>query len=125
MKVINASENSAGRFFLGMLGNFMKRALLAIICGAALLASSVAFAADPASDRDMADRYAQAAQSGDSDAQFYLGALYSSGVGRQLAEELRKTTPKPTCGLTSSRLAAGLMSSGTAAASSWVFSTAG
>jgi len=87
MKVINASENSAGRFFLGMLGNFMKRALLAIICGAALLASSVAFAADPASDRDMADRYAQAAQSGDSDAQFYLGALYSSGVGRQRSDE--------------------------------------
>src|SRR5882724_12391795 len=70
-----------------MLGNFMKRALLAIICGAALLASSVAFAADPASDRDMADRYAQAAQSGDSEAQFYMGALYSSGVGRQRSDE--------------------------------------
>ena len=65
----------------------MKRAFLAIVCGAALLASSVAFAADAASDREMADRYSQAAQSGDSDAQFYLGALYSSGVGRQRSDE--------------------------------------
>jgi len=37
--------------------------------------------ADPASDRDMATRYMQAAQSGDDDAEFYLGALYSAGVG--------------------------------------------
>jgi Sel1 repeat len=70
-----------------MLGNFMKRAFLAIFCGAALLASSVAFAADAVSDKEMADRYSQAAQSGDSDAQFYLGALYSSGIGRARSDE--------------------------------------
>jgi Sel1 repeat len=60
----------------------MKRAFLAIFCGAALFASSIAYAADTASDKEMADRYSQAAQSGDSDAQFYLAALYSAGVGR-------------------------------------------
>jgi len=60
----------------------MKRAFLAIVCGAALFASSIAYAADTVSDKEMADRYSQAAQSGDSDAQFYLAALYSAGVGR-------------------------------------------
>src|SRR6267142_1299192 len=54
----------------------------AIFCGAALFASSIAYAADTVSDKEMADRYSQAAQSGDSDAQFYLAALYSAGVGR-------------------------------------------
>ncbi len=65
----------------------MKRAFLAIFCGAALIANSVAYAADSGSDREMADRYFQAAQSGDSEAQFYLGALYSSGVGRPRSDE--------------------------------------
>ena len=64
----------------------MKRAFLAIFCGAALLANSIAYA-DAVSDREMADRYSQAAQSGDSEAQFYMGALYSSGVGRQRSDE--------------------------------------
>jgi hypothetical protein len=35
----------------------------------------------------MAIRYLQAAQSGDDDAQFYLGALYSAGVGVPRSEE--------------------------------------
>src|SRR3979490_2538263 len=65
----------------------MKRAFLAILCAVALIASSVAYAADVLSDREMADRYLQAAQSGDSEAQFYLGALYSSGVGRPRSDE--------------------------------------
>jgi TPR repeat protein len=65
----------------------MKRVFLAMFCGAALIASSVAHAGDAASDKEMADRYSQAAQSGDSDAQFYLGALYSSGTGRQRSDE--------------------------------------
>jgi len=65
----------------------MKRALLPIFCGAALIANSVVCAADPISDKEMADRYFQAAQSGDNDAQFYLGALYSAGVGRQRSDE--------------------------------------
>ncbi len=64
----------------------MKRAFLAIFCGAALLANSIAYA-DAVSDREMADRYAQAAQSGDSEAQFYMGALYSSGVGRPRSDQ--------------------------------------
>jgi TPR repeat protein len=65
----------------------MKRVFLAMLCGAALIASSVAYAGDAASDKEMADRYSQAALSGDSDAQFYLGALYSSGVGRPRSDE--------------------------------------
>jgi Sel1 repeat-containing protein len=65
----------------------MKRAFLAIVCGAALMASSVVHAADAVSDKEMADRYSQAAQSGDSDAQFYLAALYSSGTGRPRSDE--------------------------------------
>ena len=62
----------------------MKRAA---VCCAALLASAGAAAADPASDRDMAISYLQAAQSGDDNAQFYLGALYSAGVGVQRSDE--------------------------------------
>ena len=65
----------------------MKRAFLAVFCAAALLATSTAHAADSVSDKEMADRYSQAAQSGDSDAQFYLGALYSSGTGRSRSDE--------------------------------------
>ena len=66
----------------------MKRAALAIVCCAALLApAGMAAAADTVSDRDMAIRYLQAAQSGDDDAQFYLGALYSAGVGVPRSDE--------------------------------------
>jgi Sel1 repeat len=65
----------------------MKRAILTIFCGAALMANSIAFAADPVPDQEMADRYSQAAQAGDNDAQFYLGALYSAGVGRPRSDE--------------------------------------
>jgi TPR repeat protein len=64
----------------------MKRAFSATLCALALVANSVA-SADSVSDKDMADRYSQAAQSGDSDAEFYLGALYSAGVGRQRSDE--------------------------------------
>jgi Sel1 repeat len=67
--------------------NLMKRAFLIVFCGAALFANGIAYAADPASDKEMADRFFQAAQSGDNDAQFYLGALYSSGVGRARSDE--------------------------------------
>ncbi|WP_426530997.1 tetratricopeptide repeat protein [Bradyrhizobium sp. McL0615] len=38
--------------------------------------------ADSVSDQKMANYYEQAAQAGDDDAQFYLGALHSAGVGR-------------------------------------------
>jgi hypothetical protein len=43
--------------------------------------------ADSASDRAMATRYEQSAQAGDDDAQFYLGALYSAGVGRPRSDQ--------------------------------------
>jgi len=43
--------------------------------------------ADPASDRAMATRYEQSAQAGDDDAQFYLGALHSAGVGRPRSDQ--------------------------------------
>jgi hypothetical protein len=65
----------------------MKRAVLAIFCCAALLARAADAAADFASDQDMANRYLQAAKSGDNDAQFYLGALYSAGVGLPRSDE--------------------------------------
>jgi Sel1 repeat-containing protein len=65
----------------------MRRAFLAIFCGAALFANSIACAADSVADKEMAERYSRAAQSGDSDAQFYLGALYSSGTGRPRSDE--------------------------------------
>jgi hypothetical protein len=72
--------------FPGILENLMKRIFLPALCAAALIAN-VASAADAMSDKEMADRYFQAAQSGDNDAQFYLGALYSSGVGRPRSDE--------------------------------------
>ncbi len=59
----------------------MKRMLLAIVCSAGLLGAPGGALADPAFDQDMASRYLRAAQSGDDEAQFYLGALYSAGVG--------------------------------------------
>jgi hypothetical protein len=65
----------------------MKRAVRAIVCCTVLLASSGVAIADSASDRDMANRYLQAARSGDDDAQFYIGALYSAGVGVPRSDE--------------------------------------
>ena len=59
----------------------MKRAILAICCCVALLANGPGAMATPAADQDMASRYLRAAQSGDDDAQFYIGALYAAGVG--------------------------------------------
>jgi Sel1 repeat len=59
----------------------MKRAALAIFCYAFLLASPPSAGADAVFDQDMASRYLRAAQSGDDEAQFYLGSLYAAGVG--------------------------------------------
>src|SRR5579871_2052456 len=59
----------------------MKRALLAIFCCAFLLAVAHSAHADPVFDQDMASRYLRSAQSGDDESQFYLGALYSAGIG--------------------------------------------
>jgi TPR repeat protein len=65
----------------------MKRTVRAIFCSAVLLASAGGAHADPTFDRDMANRYLQAARSGDDDAQFFLGALYSAGVGVPRSDE--------------------------------------
>jgi len=64
----------------------MKPALLAICC-AFFLAGPHQAMADPMFDQDMASRYLRAAQSGDDEAQFYLGALYSAGVGVPRSDE--------------------------------------
>jgi hypothetical protein len=60
----------------------MKRAAVVIACCSAPLIAPSAALADTASDQKMASHYEQAAQAGDDDAQFYLGALHSAGVGR-------------------------------------------
>ena len=59
-----------------------KRVVVVIACCLAVLIGLRTALADSASDQKMANRYEQAAQAGDDDAQFYLGALYSAGVGR-------------------------------------------
>ena len=65
----------------------MIRPLLGFCCSLALLASATTACATDASDRDMAERYSKAAQAGDNQAQFYLGALYSAGVGLRQSDE--------------------------------------
>src|SRR5262245_55402667 len=65
----------------------MKRAILAIFCSIFLLAHAGGAMADPLFDQEMASRYLRAAQSGDDEAQFYLGALYSAGVGVPRSDE--------------------------------------
>ena len=65
----------------------MKRAILTVLCCALLLANAGAAVADPVFDQDMASRYLQSAKSGDDEAQFYLGALYSAGVGVPRSDE--------------------------------------
>jgi TPR repeat protein len=64
----------------------MKRLVVAVI-SAALLVNAGRAVADQASDQAMANRYLQAAQSGNDDAQFYLAALYSAGVGVPHSDE--------------------------------------
>jgi hypothetical protein len=59
----------------------IKRTVVVMACLAALTDFRPTLAS-PASDREMANRYEQSAQAGDDDAQFYLGALHSAGVGR-------------------------------------------
>jgi hypothetical protein len=65
----------------------MKRLILAVLCCVSLLANGGKAAADPVFDQDMASRYLRSAQSGDDEAQFYLGALYSAGVGVPRSDE--------------------------------------
>ena len=60
----------------------MKQVAIVMACCSALLITPRTVLADAASDQKMASHYEQAAQAGDDDAQFYLGALHSAGVGR-------------------------------------------
>jgi Sel1 repeat len=56
-----------------------------VLCGVLLCAGTAGYGqaqSNAAADRDMADRYYRAARAGDDVAQFYLGSLYSAGVGR-------------------------------------------
>ena len=64
--------------FRSAVSQAMKRAVVVIACCCVVLIDQRTALADAASDRDMATRYEQAAQAGDDDAQFYLGALYST-----------------------------------------------
>jgi hypothetical protein len=65
----------------------MKRAVVVIACCFAVLTDLRTAVADSASDQKMASHYEQAAQAGDDDAQFYLGALNSAGVGRPRSDQ--------------------------------------
>jgi hypothetical protein len=64
----------------------LKQAVIVVACCCAVFVDLRPAVADPASDRDMASRYEQSAKAGDDDAQFNLGALYASGVGRQRSD---------------------------------------
>jgi|GEM_PF-2053419 len=65
----------------------MARAVVVAACCLAAPINLSPALADSASDRAMATRYEQSAQAGDDDAQFYLGALYSAGVGRPRSDQ--------------------------------------
>ena len=65
----------------------MARAVVVVACCLVAPINLRPAVADAASDRAMATRYEQAAQAGDDDAQFYLGALHSAGVGRPRSDQ--------------------------------------
>jgi Sel1 repeat len=86
------SVGVSGSCLLRTIKELVERPLLiarGAVCVALLLAATLSGTpalgqtqSDAASDRDMADRYERAARAGDDVAQFYLGTLYSAGVGR-------------------------------------------
>jgi hypothetical protein len=81
------SNRSLRRGFRCAISAATKRAIVAIACCFVVLIDVRAALADSAADREMANRYGQAAQAGDDDAQFYLGALHSAGVGRPRSDQ--------------------------------------
>jgi Sel1 repeat-containing protein len=83
-RLINPISNRASR---PAFRSAMTRAIVVMACCLAGLTDLRPALADPASDRAMATRYEQSAQAGDDDAQFYLGALHSAGVGRQRSDQ--------------------------------------
>jgi Sel1 repeat len=76
------SNRSLRPAFRYAISQAMKRAVVIIACCLAVLIDLRTALSDSASDQKMANHYEQAAQAGDDDAQFYLGALHSAGVGR-------------------------------------------
>ena len=78
--------NSVAGFRYAISSAMARAVLLAACCLVAPINLRPALA-DAASDRAMAARYEQSAQSGDDDAQFYLGSLCSAGVGRQRSDQ--------------------------------------
>jgi len=78
--------NSVAGFRYAISSATARAVLLAACCLVAPINLRPALA-DAASDRAMAARYEQSAQSGDDDAQFYLGSLYSAGIGRQRSDQ--------------------------------------
>jgi hypothetical protein len=87
-RLINPISNRASRSaFRDAISQAMTRAVVVMACCLAVLTDLRPALADAASDRAMATRYEQSAQAGDDDAQFYLGALYSAGVGRPRSDQ--------------------------------------
>jgi len=85
---INPNSNRSSRpAFRYAISQSVKRAVVVIACCLAVLTVPRPAVADAASDRAMATRYEQSAQAGDDDAQFYLGALHSAGVGRPRSDQ--------------------------------------
>jgi len=76
------SSRSLRQGFRCAISAAIKRAVVVLACCSALLIAPDTAVADYASDQKMANYYEQAAQAGDDDAQFYLGALHSAGIGR-------------------------------------------
>jgi len=88
MRPINPISNRSLRpGFRYAISKAAKRAVVVVACCFAVLIDHRTAVADSASDREMAGRYEQTAQAGDDDAQFYLGALYSAGVGRPRSDQ--------------------------------------
>ena len=84
---IDPTSNRSSRPAFGYAISKAKRAVGIVACCLAVLIAPHTALADAASDQAMASRYEQAAQAGDDDAQFYLGALHSAGVGRPRSDQ--------------------------------------
>jgi hypothetical protein len=82
--VAHRSSRSGFRYAIS---SAMARAVVVAACCLVAPINLSPALADAASDRAMATRYEQSAQAGDDDAQFYLGALYSAGVGRTRSDQ--------------------------------------
>src|ERR1044072_953769 len=81
------SNRSLRPAFRDAISQAMKRTAVVTACCFVVLIGPRPAVADSASDRAMAARYEQSAQAGDDDAQFYLGALSSAGVGRPRSDQ--------------------------------------